>query len=188
MEVSQSSSQAAPNAVKKRLSPSILARLIICPAYIPAPFDNESRIRLQGLHAMTILRVISRHIKNGFQLKSLERRGKGFRIDLEFQRPDGWIRVSEVKSARELTEVHRIQAALYSENRSNEEVVVSNGTTDIALSREYIEEIRRQAEATRRFLMDCPNEAVASFRPNSCVCHTCANTSCPFHRSRILES
>jgi len=162
------------------LSPSRLARLVICPAYIGAPFDHENRLRFQGLHAIAVLRVIARHIKQGFLLKSLERRGRGFRIDLEFQKPDGKIRIHEVKSARELTEVHRIQAALYWENGRCDEVVLSNGTTDVVLASEYIEEVHRQAEATRRLLRDTPEKAAISFTPNPCVCRTCANHRCPF--------
>jgi len=163
-----------------KLSPSNLARLIICPAYLAAPFDNESRLRFQGLHAIAVLRVIARHIKQGFQLKSLERRGRGFRIDLEFLASDGRVRVSEVKSARNLNEVHRIQAALYWHEGTHDEVVLSNGTTDIALAREYVEEVHRRAETTRRFLMQNPDRAAVSFRPSSCVCRICANYHCPF--------
>jgi hypothetical protein len=163
-----------------KLSPSNLARLILCPAYIGAPFDPESRLKFQGLHAIAVLRVIARHIKQGFLLKSLERRGRGFRIDLEFQKPDGKIRIHEVKSARELSEVHRIQAALYWENGRCDEVVLSNGTTDEVLASEYIEEVRRRAEATRRLLRDSPERAANSFTPNPCVCRTCTNHRCPF--------
>jgi len=113
-------------------------------------------------------------------LKSLERRGKGFTVDLEFQRPDGKVRVNEVKSARELTEVHRIQAALYWQNGGYDEVVLSNGAIDVALSHEYIEKVHRQAEATIHFLGDNPDEASISFRPNSCICHICAKMTCPY--------
>jgi len=95
----------------RKLSPSRLARLIVCPAYVPSAFNAQDRFRFQALHAITVLRVIARHIRQGFQLKSIERRGSGFRVDLEFLAADGRLRASEVKSAREFTEVHRIQAA-----------------------------------------------------------------------------
>jgi len=161
-------------------TPSTLARLIICPAYVGAPFAPESRLKFQGLHAIAVLRVIARHLKQGFQLKSLERRGRGFRLDLEFLASDGRVRVSEVKSARNLNEVHRIQAALYWDEGTHDEVVLSNGTTDIVLAREYVEEVHRRAEITRRFLMQNPDRAAVSFRPSPCMCRICANYHCPF--------
>jgi hypothetical protein len=169
-------------------TPSTLARLILCPAYVGAPFDPESHLRLQGLHAITVLRVIARHLKQGFLLKSVERRGRGLRIDLEFRKPDGKIRIHEVKSARELTEVHRIQAALYWDGDQNNEIVLSNGSTDIILPQEYLEKIRREAEATRAFLRDRPNEAAVAFRPDPCVCRYCGNAGCPFFAIQLPTS
>jgi hypothetical protein len=164
----------------RKVSPSRLARLIVCPAYVPSAFNAQDRFRFQALHAITVLRVIARHIKQGFLLKSLERRGRGFRIDLEFQKPDGKIRVHEVKSARELTQVHKIQAALYWDGDGNHEIVLSNGSTDIVLPQEYLEKVHRQAETTRAFLRDRPNEAAVAFRPDPCICRYCGNDRCPF--------
>jgi hypothetical protein len=169
---------------RARLSPSTLARLILCPAYVAAPFDEANRLKFQGLHAIAVLRVIARHIKQGFQLKSVERRGRGLRIDLEFQKPDGKICVNEVKSARELTEAHKIQAALYWDGDQNHEVFLSNGSTDIMLPRDYLEKVRQQAETTRAFLRDHPDEAEITFRPDPCVCRYCGNQRCPFLTNR----
>jgi len=181
IEISADIPQVVLAKLRKRSLPiSLLARLIICPAYIAAPFDNESRLRFQGLHAIAVLRVIARHIKRGFQLKSIERLGNGFRFDLEFQSPDGRVRRTEVKSARELTEVHKVQAALYWEKGRQDEIVLSNGLTDIVLSTEYIEEVHQRAEVTRHLLTEHPEEAVSLFKPNTCVCHVCANARCPF--------
>jgi len=170
------------------LSPSRLARLVICPAYIAAPFDEENRLKFQGLHAIAVLRVIARHLKQGFLLKSVERRGRGLRIDLEFQKPDGKIRVHEVKSARELTEVHKIQAALYWDGDGNHEVVLSNGSTDVVLPQEYLEKVHREAEATMAFLRDFPDEATIAFRPNPAVCRYCANDQCTFLAGRLAAT
>jgi len=171
-----------------RLSPSNLSRLIICPAYIPAPFNNEDRLRFQGLHALAMLRVIGRHLKQGFQLKSVERSENRVRIDLEFQSPDGRDRLHEVKSARELTDVHKIQAALYWDGDGNHEVVLSNGSTDIVLPREYLEKVHREAEATTAFLRDFPDEATVAFRPNPAVCRYCANDQCTFLAGRLAAT
>jgi hypothetical protein len=170
-----------------RLSPSYLAKLIICPAYVPARFTDNDRLKFQGLHAITVLSVIGRHIKQGWQLKSIERCGNGFRVDLEFLRPDGRLRASEVKCARELTEVHRIQAALYRQRGSYDEVVLSNRKMDVVLPREYVEEIYRQAEATRQLLTNNPDQAATMFTQNSCVCSICANDRCPFLPRRVEQ-
>ena len=171
-----------------RLSPSNLSRLIICPAYIAAPFDEENRLKFQGLHALAMLRVIARHLKQGFQLKSVERSENRVRIDLEFQSPDGRDRLHEVKSARELTDVHKIQAALYWNGDGNHEVVLSNGSKDIVLPREYLEKVHREAEATTAFLRDFPDEATIAFRPNPTVCRYCANDQCTFLAGRLAAT
>jgi len=135
-----------------------------------------------------MLRVIRRHLKQGFQLKSVERSENRVRIDLEFQSPDGRDRLHEVKSARELTDAHKIQAALYWDGDENHEVVLSNGSTDIVLPREYLEKVRREAEATRAFLRDRPNEAAVAFRPDPCVCRYCGNAGCPFFAIQLPTS
>src|SRR5438093_11652123 len=87
-------------------SPSLLSRKMICPAYLPAPFDSESRLKFQGLHAMAVITVIRRHLLAGFILRSIERAGRGFRLDLLFDGPDGRSRLVEVKSFKTIRETH----------------------------------------------------------------------------------
>jgi len=136
-----------------------------------------------------MLRVIGRHLKQGFQLKSVERSENRVRIDLEFQSPDGRDRLHEVKSARELTDVHKVQAALYWDGDGSHEIVLSNGSIDIVLPQEYLEKVHQQAEATTTFLRDSPDEASVTFRPDSCVCRYCGNDRCPFlQRNHQLQS
>jgi len=166
------------------LSPSLLAKKIICPAYVPAPFNNASRLKFLGLHAMAVVQVIARHLSNGYLLKSVERGGRGFRIDLLFQDSSGKFRVSEVKSAGTLKESHRIQAALYLTSIRSEfdevEVVVSNSKTDEFLSLDFINEVTVRAEATRRLLETSPELAATTYRPNQDCCSICDNRVCPF--------
>lgn len=167
-----------------KLSPSVLCRKIVCPAYLAAPFDPESRLRFLGLHAMAMLQVIKRHIQQGFRLLSVEKYVNGSRIDLEFQKPNGGVRLNEVKSKRELGEVDKIQAALYS-NGSHDEVVLSNSQRDVMLSPEYIEEVRQRAEATRTLLLDHADIAARSYKPSHDICRHCANHDCPFLPGRM---
>jgi hypothetical protein len=164
------------------IPPSLLARKIICPAYVPRPLPEDARLRLLGLHAMTALRVIRRHLGLGYHLRDIEKRGNGCRADLVFQDTSGRLRVCEVKSARVLTRLHHIQTALYS-NRDYDEVVLSNREADIPLSRDYIDSVLRQAQTTRELLINHAREAASTFRPDEEVCRTCSNQHCPILRA-----
>lgn len=162
-----------------RIPPSLLARKIVCPAYFPRPFPEDARLRFLGMHAMTALRVIRRHLGLGYQLREIEKRGNGCRADLVFQDASGRLRVCEVKSAKVLTRLHHIQTALYS-NRDYDEVVLSNRETDIQLTRDYIESVLHQAQTTRELLINHAQEAASTFRPGEDICRTCANQRCSF--------
>jgi hypothetical protein len=163
----------------RKISPSLLARKILCPAYVPAPLLAEDRLRFLGFHAMATLQVIGRHLRTGYCLKAIEKWGNGFRIDLVFESSTGRIRRSEVKSAKQITEVHRIQAALYWDPTCDE-IVVSNGETDIVLTDEYIQSTQRKAKITLALLTNHPQVAASTFKPNPALCRICANSSCLF--------
>ena len=163
-----------------RLPPSLLARKVLCTAYVSAPFNERERLRFHGLHAMTVVRVIARHLKMGYRLKTVERGGNGYRIDLLFEAIySGKTRLAEVKASKRIREVHRIQAALYP-HASADEIVVSNRETDEVLSSKFIQEIQRRAELTRQSLMDDPAHAATTYTPHLDCCYTCANSSCRF--------
>jgi len=165
--------------MKSGLSPSSLSRKIICPAFAPAPFDSDSRLRFQAFHSMAMLRVIKRHLLLGFILKAIEaRNGNGFRNDLSFEDPCGKLRIVEVKSAKQLAEVHAIQAALYWTPDS--EVVVSNGNEDRILTEDYVRTIQNRAQMTRELLREHPEIAGSTFNPTPETCRICANDRCPF--------
>jgi hypothetical protein len=165
-------------------SPSLLARKILCSAYVPAPFNQEDRFRFQALHAIAMIRVIARHIRSGYRLTDIERRGKGYIVDLLFQAISSGIkRLDEVKSSRTIREVHRIQAALYATLHLHtivDEIAVSNREKDEILSSEFIDDVRRRAEITREFLENNVEAAASRYTPHEDVCYTCANEACPF--------
>ena len=160
------------------IAPSLLSKKILCPAYTPAPFNSEDRLLYLGLHALAALKVIARKVRLRHWLKSVERRGNGFRIDLEFEIPNGKNQLYEVKSAKNLKEVHKIQAALYW-TEEYDEVILSNGEEDIPLTIEYIQSVQRRAEETCRLLSDNPELAAATFKANSEICYICSNLKCP---------
>ena len=160
--------------------PSLLARKILCTAYVSAPFDAASASKFHGFHASAAIRVISRHLKMGYKLDSIEKRGVGFRTDLVFTKTDVGSRLVEVKSANKLREVHRLQAALYPNDRYNE-IVVSNRHEDSVLTPEFISQARGRANVARQMLSQNPDKAAVKYTPHEDVCYTCANEACPFN-------
>ena len=167
------------------LSPSLLARKILCVAYVQKPFGEEDRFRFRTLHALSMIKVIARHLRSGYKLTGIEQRGRGYIVDLLFEAMfSGRKRLNEVKSSRTIREVHRIQAALYAGlpiHRNIDEVVVSNKENDEILDFNFIENVHRKAEATREMLVNHPHEAATAYTPHDDVCYTCGNTACPFH-------
>jgi hypothetical protein len=142
-------------------------------------------VKFLGFHATTTVSVIARHIKKGYRLKDIERRLRGGRVDLVFEGPTGRSRIVEVKSSREIREVHKIQAALY-RKYVGDEVVVSNRNLDVILDSEFIYEANNQADKTREFLATDPKKAAVTYRPHKDVCYTCDNTACPFLGMQVL--
>jgi len=177
--------ESAPRApIELKMPPSILSKRILCPAYIPAPFDRTACFKLHALHAMTTITVIARHLKLGYRLMAIEQGGSGYRIDLLFEAiSSGRKRLDEVKSSKTIREVHRIQAALYAILHSHtdvDEIAVSNKETDEILSSEFIEKVRAQAELTGQFMINDPAGAATAYTPHKDCCYICGNTTCPF--------
>ena len=163
-----------------QLSPSMLSRKMICAAYIPSPFDSNARFQFQAYHSLAVVKVLKRHLKLGFALRGIELRNQnGYRNDIVFLRPDGMPRTVEAKSAKQLTEVHRVQAALYWSPDAGE-IVLSNGSEDQLLSPDYISSVQEKAQRVRKFLTEQPDLAATQFNPTAEVCRICANNRCPF--------
>jgi hypothetical protein len=166
---------------RPRLSPSVLARLVLCPAYVSSPMTVEQRLSFQGMHALVVVKVIARHLRMGYRLKSVEQIGNGYRTDLIFEeRLTQKTRLSEVKSSRQIREVHKIQAALYDEHVKTDEIVVSSSESDDILEPDFIQEVQRQAERTRQLLVYYPELAAKRYTPHEDCCYVCSNESCPF--------
>jgi len=164
-----------------KIPPSLLAKKILCVAYVPAPFEPSGRIKFQGLHALAVIRVIRRHLRLGYRLRTVERTGNGFRVDLLFEAiTSRRTRMVEVKSSKQIREVHRIQAALYLAHTKADEVVVSNGQADQVLSPSFIRGILQRAEVTKKFLTEEPKRAATTYTPHADACYTCENKACPF--------
>jgi hypothetical protein len=170
-----------------RLPPSLMAKLLFCTAYVPSPFREEDRTRVMGLHAVAMVRAIGRQLRRGYILEAVELYVNHSRIDLVFRTLDGKRRIHEVKSSRDLTELSKIQAALYWREKEFDEVVLSNGQTDIVLPPDYVQSIQARAASTREFIAHYPEAAKIEYHPNSETCRTCANEDCPFYPSRNYQ-
>jgi len=162
-------------------SPSLLARKILCVAYVSAPLSDEACFRLRALHSMALVTVIGRYLKSGYRLLAVERGGNGYRTDLLFEAIlSAKKRLVEVKSSQKIREVHKIQAALYAHKITADEIAVSNRDSDEILTTEFIQEIRERAELTRLFLTNESVRAAATYTPHPDVCYICANSACRF--------
>jgi hypothetical protein len=125
------------------------------------------------------LRVIKRHLRLGFILRAIEAYNKsGFRNDLSFEDTSGRVRIVEVKSAKQLAEVHAVQAALYWVPECD--IVLSNGSEDRLLNEDFVRTVQERAQATRQLLREHPEIAGSTFNQVSEVCRICANENCPF--------
>jgi len=165
----------------EELSPSLLARKILCPAYVSAPLGGPTRFRFQALHALALITVIGRYLKSGYNLLAVGIGGRRYRIDLLFEEAlSARKRLVEVKSSKKIREVHKIQAALYANKVAADEIVVSNCESDEILSLEFIQRIQERAKWTDQFLTDDPVRAASNYTPHPDVCSICANSMCPF--------
>ena len=170
--------------IELKIPPSILSKRILCPAYMPAPFDRANAFKFRALHALTTITVIARHLKLGYRLIAAERGGSGYRIDLLFESTSsGKKRLNEVKSSKKIREAHRIQAALYAtlhRYTKVDEVAISNKEKDEILSSDFIEKVRKQAEVMCLFILNDPTGAATTYIPHEDCCYICANETCSF--------
>jgi len=115
-----------------------------------------------------MIRVIVQHLRRGFNLIGAEIAGKGFKIDLLFRvLPSGKTRLVEVKSARQIKEVHKIQGALYRQYSDADEIVVSNRETDEILSADFVRDVLTRAKDL--YAMDA-TRAATTFTPHADCC------------------
>jgi hypothetical protein len=144
-------------------------------------------MKFRGFHAAAMIKVISRHLRIGYKLIDVEKRGPGYRIDLLFRAPSGRTRIAEVKSGHTIREVHKLQGALYPQDEGSE-IVVSNVEIDEVLSPEFIQEAVGRAETTRRLIVADPEIAMSKYTPHRDVCPYCSNIGCPFRSVQTIPT
>ncbi|MFC1505720.1 hypothetical protein ACFLQ6_01475 [Thermoproteota archaeon] len=174
-------------ATKPRLTPSILSKLMICPAYISRQLSVQDRFRFLGFHALAVQKVIARHLKVGYILEKIEAKSGFGRIDLIFKIENNERkRQVEVKSGKNIYLYAKYQAALYW--NGTDELVVSNPISDTVLPLEFIMNTQERAEATKNLIINRPSEAAMKFMPHEEICRICANTDCTFLPNRICDA
>ncbi len=97
------STRDATNCAREKFKPfpSLLSKKMVCPAFTPSPMSKKDWFHLMGIHAITVLKVIARHLAASYILEGIEARVNNGRIDLIFGNTvDGKKRRVEVKSAR----------------------------------------------------------------------------------------
>jgi hypothetical protein len=158
---------------------------MLCLAYVAGLFRDEERLRFLGFHARAALKVIKSYLKRGWILVAVEHSGNGFRIDLLFRHPAlGIVRLVEVKTAKRIREVFKVQAALYFPLSGADEAAVSNGETEELLTVSFIERTLAQAKKTLQLLTCDPLGAAKTYTPHEDACYTCGNETCPFLQCR----
>jgi hypothetical protein len=176
--------------IPKRLThsypPSLLAKKLLCLAYLPRPFDKEQLLKFLGLHAMNMLRVLKHYYRSRlWVLLSLEHAVNGCRIDLLLLNlVTGIIRLVEVKTSKLMREVFRIQAALCFPYSGADEAAVSNGETEELLTQSFIHEILAKKKIVEEILTEDPQRAARTYTPDPDACYTCGNMNCPYLQDR----
>jgi hypothetical protein len=170
--------------------PSLLAKKILCLAYVPAPFDKKELLKFLGLHAMSMIKVLKRYYRTKLWiLLSPEHARSGCRVDLLLLNVlTLTVRMVEVKSARVLRDVFKIQAALEFPCSGADEVAVSNGETEELLRQSFIEETLAKKKKVEETLAKDPEGAARTYTPHPDACYTCANMRCPFLKDRSAGS
>jgi len=94
------------------------------------------------------------------------------------------LRLVEVKTAKRIREVFKIQAALYFPLSGADEAAVSNGVAEELLTLAFIERTQTQAKVTSQLLSTDPLGALKTYTPHEDACYTCGNKTCPFLQDR----
>lgn len=170
--------------------PSLLAKIILCLAYVHAPFDKRELLKFLGFHAMTMVKVLKGYYRTKrWILLSPEHAGNGCRIDLLLLHLlTGIVRLVEVKTSKRIREVHKIQAALCFPYSGADEAAVSNGEIEELLSPSFIDHTLTKKKIVEEILAKDPLRAARTFTPHPDSCYTCRNMSCPYLRNRETEA
>jgi hypothetical protein len=173
----------------RRISPSQLARKILCKAYLPEKFPSGlTGLRLRWRHSDEMIGVLRLLFAEGSCVLGVEVPTNGGRVDIVARASDQRKIAVEVKSHRgDFRELDKIQAALYWSPQFDC-VAVANRHGISIMSPQFVQEVRTLANITRECLGKQPQLAAVSFTPHPDVCATCQNLRCPYLSANIAHT
>lgn len=166
---------------RRGVSPSQLARKILCRAYLPEEFPRGlAGLHLRWRHSDETIGVQRQLFAKGCCVVGVELQANGGRLDILAITPDGRKIAVEVKSHRgEFRELDKIQAALYWTPEFDCVAVANRHEMEI-MTPEFVQEVRTAANITCECLGKQPELAASTFTPHPDVCATCRNLRCPY--------
>jgi len=178
-----------PQPPKRLLSPSLLSKKLLCPAFVPKPYMQESkelRQQFSVLTRMSIIRTIVSLTKKGYRFIQDEIPSGQFTgaVDLVFESPDGQPTKVEVKSSKFLKPLQIVQSILYHE--TGDKILVASLNEILEPSDWLIEPVKIVAAELNEFLQEYPEQASHIYIPHKDLCERCINSECS-RRIRVCQ-
>jgi len=178
-----------PERPKRLLTPSLLSKKLLCPAFVPKPYEAETRELRQHfgiLARMSITKTIMDMTRKGYRFIEDEKPSGQFTgtVDLVFESPDGRPAKVEVKSSKYLKQMQILQSILYHE--TGDRVLVASFNEVLELSDWLIELVKSTAVELDQFLQEYPEQATQIHVPHRDLCERCVNSECS-RRVRVAQ-
>jgi len=178
--------RAEEEVISKLPSPSRLAPMLVCLAFIPKAFPLESRRIFEILHRLAFLGGVKELVENHGCLlppQGFEKRiGNGV-MDGELVDPSGNSVTLEATGADRIKIQKIIQACLYKPN-AERSVWVSSISETMECPRFLIRAINAKASELVAFKNQYPQLASRLQMPHPDVCPLCDNSACPNWKPR----
>jgi len=164
------------------LTPSLLSKKLLCPAFVSKPYMAEPReLRQQFgiLTRMSIIKTIMTLTRRGYRFIEDEIPSGQFigTVDLLFESPDGQPTKVEVKSSKSLKQLQILQSILYHE--TGDKIVVASLNEMLEPNDWLIEPVKSTAAELNQFLQEYPEQATQICIPHRELCERCVNPRCP---------
>jgi hypothetical protein len=178
-----------PQRPKRLLTPSMLSKKLLCPAFVPKPYMTEPReLRQQFgiLTRMSIIKTIMNLTRKGYRFIQDEEPSGQFTgtVDLVFESPDGQPAKVEVKSSKFLKQLQIVQSILYHE--TGDKIVVASFNEILEPDDWLIEPVKSTAAELDQFLQEYEEQATQICIPHRDLCERCVNSKCS-RRMRTVQ-
>lgn len=170
-----------PQRPKRLLTPSLLSKKLLCPAFLPKPYAAETReLRHQFgiLTRMSTIKTIMNLTRKGYRFIQDEEPSGQFTgtVDLVFESPEGQPVKVEVKSSKFLKQLQIVQSILYHE--AGDKIVVASFNEILEPDDWLIEPVKSTAAELDQFLQEYPEQATQIHMPHRDLCERCVNSKC----------